>query len=70
MIRMTGQVLCELLRSPNGFILSVLSVNLTSRASLPNSRHMGVEILPLLAIGRVPQLAIIFRAITRCMLGH
>jgi hypothetical protein len=30
----------------------------------------GVEILPLLAIRRVPQLAIAFRAIIRCMLGH
>jgi hypothetical protein len=28
MVRVTGQVLCEVLRSPKGFIPSVLSVNL------------------------------------------
>jgi hypothetical protein len=36
MVRMTGQVLCELLRSPNGFIPLVLSVNLTFLASSAN----------------------------------
>ena len=37
MVRMTGHVLWELLRSPNGFIPSVLSANLTFLASSPNS---------------------------------
>ena len=32
--------------------------------------ELGVETLPLLAIGRVPQLAIVLRALIRCMLGH
>ena len=36
MMRMTGKVLCEQLRSPNGFIPSVLSVNLTFLVSSPN----------------------------------
>jgi hypothetical protein len=40
MVRMTGQVL---LRSPNGFIPSVLSVNLTFHASLPNSGNMALK---------------------------
>jgi hypothetical protein len=53
MVRMTDQVLCELLRSPNRFILLVLSVNLMFLALSPNS-ELGVEMLPLLAIGRVP----------------
>ena len=37
MVWMTSQVLWELLRSPNGFIPSVLSANLTFLASSPNS---------------------------------
>jgi hypothetical protein len=37
MVRTTGQVLHVLLRSPNGFIPSVLSVNLMFLGSLPNS---------------------------------
>jgi hypothetical protein len=43
MVRMTVQVLCELLRSPNGFILSVLSANLTFCASLPNLGNMALK---------------------------
>jgi hypothetical protein len=37
MVRMTGQVPWELLRSSNGFIPSLLSTNLTFLASAPNS---------------------------------
>ena len=33
-------------------------------------RELCIETLPLLAIGRVPQLAIILHALIRCMLGH
>src|SRR5437868_14173801 len=36
MDRTTGQVLCELLMSPNGFIPSVLNANLTFLGSSPN----------------------------------
>src|SRR6266540_430735 len=36
MERTTGQVLCDLLMSPNGFILSVLNANLTFLGSSPN----------------------------------
>jgi hypothetical protein len=43
MVRMTGQVLCELLRSPNGFILMVLSVNLTFLASSLNNGNVALK---------------------------
>jgi hypothetical protein len=43
MVRMTGQVLCELLRSPNRFIPSVLSTNLTFLASLPNLGNLALK---------------------------
>ena len=33
-------------------------------------RERGVATLPLPAIGRVPQLAIVLRALIRCMPGH
>src|SRR6266540_5269363 len=36
MDRITGQVLCELLMSPNGFIPSLLNANLTFLGSSPN----------------------------------
>src|SRR6266542_3865923 len=37
----TSQVLCEELKSPNGFIPSVLNVNLTFWCSLPKSRYFS-----------------------------
>ena len=45
----------ELLRSPSRFIPSVFSANLTFLASSPNFliRELGIETLPLLAIGVV-----------------
>ena len=36
-------------------------------AKLP---ELGIEVLPLLATQRVPQLAIILRVLIRCMPGH
>jgi hypothetical protein len=43
MVRVTSQVLCELLRSPNGFIPSVLSVNLMFLALSPNSGNLVLK---------------------------
>ena len=44
MVRMTGQVLWELLRSLNGFIPSVLGANLTFLASSPNSENLSLNL--------------------------
>jgi hypothetical protein len=44
MVRMTDQVLWELLRSPDGFIPSILIVNLTFLALSPNSfRNLALK---------------------------
>lgn len=40
MVSIIGQVLCELLRSPNGFIQSVLNANLIFFESLANSGYI------------------------------
>jgi hypothetical protein len=43
MVRMIGQVLCELLRSPNGFSPSVFSANLMFLASSPNNGNLALK---------------------------
>jgi len=43
MVTMIDQVLCNLLRSLNGFLLSVLSVNLMFLASLPKSKSVALK---------------------------
>src|SRR6266540_3907423 len=62
MERTTGQVLCEVLMSPNGFIPSVLNVNLTFLGSSPKFGYMVSIFLHWLASTGVLKLLIIFVA--------
>jgi hypothetical protein len=43
MVRVPDQVLCELLRSPKGFIPSVLNANLTFLASFSNFENLALK---------------------------